>query len=477
MSFNSTTYLAFLAAVFIVWRVVSPRRRWVVLLAASFAFYSWLLAPHLLVALGIVTAISWRAGIAMAAPASQGRRKGVFWAAVTAILIVLIASKYLSTLCEAFGALRARLDLPGAPVECGAIVTIGVSYYAFQAISYLADVFLEVQEPERRFGRYALYMAFFPKLLQGPIERARDLLPQLEENPGFDYGNVRAGLLRFGWGLFQKAVIADRLAAHVDPVYQQVQGHAGPVLLVATYLYALQIFYDFAGYTDMALGSARIFGIRLTQNFDRPYLASSIAEFWRRWHISFSRWLFDYVFRPLQFRWRNALHGGTALALVVTFLLSGAWHGTRLGFMVWGLLHGIYLAAWLFLQPREKRLRQRIGPRGARWLERGEVLITFHLVCFAWIFFRADTLGDAWYVATNLFVQGPAPVGLGLFEVAVAAMTFIPLLVPKGRALPSVDEILRLPVWARWTVYYGLIIGVLLFRAPDAHTQFVYFKF
>jgi alginate O-acetyltransferase complex protein AlgI len=283
------------------------------------------------------------------------------------------------------------------------MVTIGVSYYTFQAISYLIDIRLGLLKPEHHLGYYALSLAFFPKLLQGPIERGGDLLPQLQDSKPFDYLAARSGLLLVAWGLFQKVVIADRLGMYVDTVYNDLRSYQGASLLLATYGYAGQIYFDFAGYTSMAIGSARMFGIALTPNFNQPYLATSIADFWRRWHISFSRWILDYIFKPLQLGWRNWGTAGTSLALLITFLVSGLWHGASWGFIVWGLLHGCYMACSVWYRPWQKKLHHWLGISKTPLLKFWQIGITFHLVCLAWVFFRANSLSDAFYVLQHLW--------------------------------------------------------------------------
>src|ERR1700733_4257563 len=277
-------------------------------------------------------------------------------------------------------------------------VTLGVSYYTLQAISYLVDLYLGTAEPERHFGRFALYLGFFPKLLQGPIERSSNLLPQLQVLRGFDYENVRSGLLLFAWGLFKKVAVANRLSTYVNGVYYDPHGYSGITLAAATYMYAIQIYADFSGYTDMALGVARMFNIRLTQNFNSPYLATSIADFWRRWHISFSRWILDYISKPLQMQWRDARTLGVAAALMVTFLFSGLWHGVSLNFVVWGALHGVFIASSVFIKPWQNRTYELARLKNHSVRRFIQVFVTFNLVSFAWIFFRANSLADAWYV-------------------------------------------------------------------------------
>ncbi len=336
MNFNSIPYLLFIPIVFLCLYPVADRFRWLVLLAASLYFYATLGHLYLIAALLLVAVVTWGCGLLLARSRSERGKNALFGSGVSANLLVLIGLKYLPFLERNLNALLANCGVHLAVPEGKALVSIGVSYFVFQAISYLIDLDMETEEPERHLGYFTLYLAFFPKLMQGPIERAGDLLPQLRSASGFDQQNFRAGALQFGWGLFKKAVLADRLAFYVNAVYGDVHAYSGLPLLVATYIYAFQLYYDFSGYTDMALGTARMLNIRLTQNFNAPYLARSVADFWRRWHISFSRWILDYLFKPLQMRLRYWKSLGTAVALLVAFLASGIWHGASWCFVIWG---------------------------------------------------------------------------------------------------------------------------------------------
>src|SRR6185369_1442449 len=322
MSFNSLKYFLFLPIVYLIFYCVGERARWCVLLGASLLFYAALNVPYLLVAVLLVAIATYAFGIWLDYAESAKSKRVLLWGGIATNVLILVVMKYLPFISENLKALSTILSLDAQIQPIKAFVAIGVSYYIFQAISYLFDIYLEIEKPERHFGYFALYLTFFPKLLQGPIERAADLLPQLKAKYEFIYDNMRFGMLLFTWGLFKKVVIADRLGLYVDAVYQDVHAFTGLPLLLATYAYALQIYMDFSGYTDMALGSALLFNINLTQNFNSPYLAISVAYFWRRWHITFSRWIFDYIFKPLQMQWRNWKKWGTATALIVTFLVS-----------------------------------------------------------------------------------------------------------------------------------------------------------
>lgn len=481
MNFNSIEYLLFIPLVFLCLSLSGERLRWLVLLGASCYFYLTLKHLYLLVALFWVIGVSYLCAMVLARCDGAGKKAALFWGGVSANLLALIALKYLPflerTLNDLLGALSLGLSVPEGRV----LVSIGVSYFVFQALSYLIDVYLEVEEPERHLGYFALYLAFFPKLLQGPIERAGDLLPQLRASSGFDQENFRAGLLQFGWGLFKKAVVADRLALYVNAVYGDVHAYSGLPLLFATYLYALQLYYDFSGYTDMALGTARMFNIRLTRNFDTPYLARSVSEFWRRWHISFSRWILDYIFKPLQMQLRDRRELGTATALLVTFLVSGIWHGASWCFVIWGALHGVYLAASVFYKPYQKRIYKKLGLEKSRLQQLWQTAVTFHLVCFAWIFFRAASVSDALYVVRHLLdgVSGLDTLlaGQGSSDLVIAAGSILVIwLVHLVRERSAGKDLFQAPALLRWGAYLGLAAGLLFFNM-DSNAGFIYFNF
>jgi D-alanyl-lipoteichoic acid acyltransferase DltB (MBOAT superfamily) len=447
MAFSSLPFLLFLPGVFVVHFAVGDRHRWMVRLLASLAFYASFGSPAPLVALATVSVVSHGLGRVIAV-SQGGRRSAAFWAGVAFDLAVLVVARYGPLLGQGGGLWP----------------SIGVSYFVFQAISYLADVHLGVIEPEPRMGRFAESLAYFPKLLQGPIERSGKLLPQLRAPYRFDQADVRAGLLQFGAGLFRKVVIADRLALFVDPAYANPGAQTGATLALATYAYALQIYFDFSGYTEMALGAARVFGIRLTPNFDAPYSATSVADFWRRWHISFSSWILDYVFRPLQMLWRRRGTFGSACALLVTFLASGAWHGAAWHYLAWGLLHGLYMAGGLVWRPHEKRLLRRLGVEGSPLLPFAKRLVTFHLICLAWVLFRAPSVGAALAVLTGMLRPGlPSLSGIPFPEEHVATLAGAFLFDRAFRAVLSGEWVVAdWPRPARWLVYLAMAYSCLL---------------
>lgn len=477
MTFTSPVFFLFLPAVFLVFRSVPDRARWLVLLIASYGFYASFESPSLLLTLALVSLIGYAGGVWLGRAKTNGRSGAILALLIVSCLGVLFFTKYLPhfPVIQHYGLLST-------------ISSIGVSYYTFQAISYLIDVYLDVQEPERHLGYFALYMAFFPKLLQGPIERAHDLLPQLRIPYRFSCNNVRSGLLLFAEGLFCKVVIAERLARYVNSVYDNVHSHAGATLILATYCYAVQIYCDFAGYTDMARGTARLFNIDLTENFTRPYVATSVADFWRRWHISFSRWILDYIFKPLQLKWRSWRTLGTALALLVTFLASGIWHGASWGFVIWGLLHGIYLAGSVFYRPYQKKIHAALGVDKSGWYRVVQVFCTFNLVSLAWIFFRANSVRDAFYVVTHLATRSGWIPAEGIREflsqqillgdhVRSSISLLFMLIVLCAGAREWLGRVQERPALVRWPIYLALSYAIVMFGVWGAGQQFVYFAF
>ena len=361
------------------------------------------------------------------------------------------------------------------------LLPVGISFYTFQTLSYSIDVYRGRKTPETHLGIFALYVAFFPQLVAGPIERSHRLLHQFYQQHNFDHRRVSDGLKLMAWGLFKKVVIADRLAIVVNNVYNDPTAYAGIPLLVATYFFAFQIYCDFSGYSDIAIGAAQIMGIDLMQNFKQPYFSRSIPEFWRRWHISLSSWFKDYLYIPL---------GGNRLSqprvylnLMLVFVISGLWHGANWTFLIWGALHGSYILVTLWTTDLRRKAEALLGLTRRPVLLAGlQVFITFHLVTFAWIFFRANSLSDALYIMTHLFhgirLTGTGT-GVGPYDlfIALLAILLLELVHVLQRQKGSLRQLIAIqPVWLRWTAYYGLTISILIFGKFGVN-EFIYFQF
>ena len=356
---------------------------------------------------------------------------------------------------------------------------IGISFFTFLSAGYLIDVYRRKIGPERHLGIYALYVSFFPQLLSGPIERSFNMLPQLRQRYDFDYAKVVAGLKRMAWGYFLKVVIADNLAVFVNNIFSNPRGFSGPDLILASYFFAFQIFCDFAGYTEIAIGVAKIMGYDLMENFERPYFAKSIPEFWRKWHISLSTWLRDYLYIPL---------GGNrvplpvwCLNIMIVFFVCGLWHGANWTFVVWGGLHGLYMITSVTTKKLRVRLARAVGfDLGAWYVKCAKILITFNLVCLGWIVFRANNIGDAYYIITHLFrnmrVNVPANISLSAFVLDFILVVLLIAVHIIQRKVRIGDYMARQPVYFRWSSYI-VLVSAILFLGRFEGTSFIYFRF
>lgn len=500
MTFTSLPFFLFFPAVLFLFSLTPSRFRWLVLLVASYFFYAYLKVPYLLIVLAAVTVFSYGCGHKIHSAEVACLKRFWLWIGIASNISVLIWLKYIPFLAENLNQLLSWIALDFTLVKVHQLVAIGASYFVFQGISYLIDIYLDILDPERHLGKFALFMSLFPKLLQGPIERGGNLLPQLRDIPSCTWDNLRAGAHLFLWGMFKKVVLADQLGTFVDPVYNNVHTYYGLALIIATYLFALQLYFDFSGYTDMALGVARCFNIRLMQNFNAPYMASSIADFWRRWHISFSSWILDYIFKPLQFSFRDWSRWGTPLALMVTFIASGVWHGASWCFIVWGMLHGIYLGSATILRQQKRKLSKALGLEKTKILKTWQILCTFHLVCFSWIFFRSVTIEDGVYVAWHSIAGIPRSLHLlnstndawiqhillGKTAKEFAGILFMIIFVfginfvdRKIAVNPSqigeLSVLGKFPFWAKGCVY-GILCYMIAFNGASAQS-FIYLQF
>ena len=467
MSFDSIEYLIFLPIVALLYRFTPGKWRWLPLLGASWFFYaSWNAALTGLI-IG-VTAGSWGAGMLIARTDNRRTQRLLLAADVIVCLGLLCYFKYFGFLTESLSALSQMLG--GRSFDAWAVILpVGVSFYTFQAMSYVVDVYRGDLTAERHFGYFALYVSFFPQLVAGPIERAARLLPQLRAHQIPSADDLRMGLRLLLTGLFRKVVAADFAARVVDHVYalDAPDGFAG---LAGTMLFALQIYCDFSGYSEIAAGSARLMGVRLMRNFDRPYLAASIREFWRRWHISLSGWFTDYIYIPL---------GGSRkglkrqiFATVVVFAASGLWHGARWTFVLWGLFHGVLMVLELLLPTKPEKLR---------WLRVG---LTFCAVTLSWIFFRSGTLDQALGFFASLMQPwdfGRAGELLGMSGLDAAQLALVLLHLPGLHALSRTMDVdgNRSKIADITYVYYLMVIicAWLLRLENNAISTFIYFQF
>jgi len=366
------------------------------------------------------------------------------------------------------------------------LLPIGLSFHTFQAMSYTIEIYRCNQKAERHFGIYSLYVMFYPQLVAGPIERPQNLLHQFRERYDFDYDRITAGLRLMAWGLFKKVVIADRLAILVDTVYNNPQQHNSLSFIIATLFFTFQIFCDFSGYSDIAIGAARVMGFKLMTNFNKPYQSKSISEFWKRWHISLSTWFRDYLYISI---------GGNKvtiprwyLNLFVVFLISGLWHGANWTFIIWGAIHGVYLVFALITKEYREKLNKKLFLDKFKFIP---TLTTFSLVALAWVFFRADNLKNAIYITKSIFTGLPDLYHklrngqkvleyLGLSENDLILSVCLILFLETIHYIQSGNNITEMfkkqSTSVRWIVYFGYIITLWYLGIRDDR-QFIYFQF
>jgi alginate O-acetyltransferase complex protein AlgI len=471
MLFNSLHFILLFFPVAVTGYYLLPHRfRWLWLLVLSAYFYM-AFVPYYILILAVTILIDYGAGLVHARTSGAKRR---MWLALSIVANVgfLAFFKYFGFLRENILQIGRLTGHEWAVPVLSIVLPIGLSFHTFQSMSYTIEVYRGKQPPERNLGIFALYVLFFPQLVAGPIERPQNLLHQFREPHHFDYAGVANGMQLIAWGLFQKMVIADRLAVVVDSVYSQPANHSGLTLALATVLFAFQIFCDFAGYSDVAIGTAQVLGFKLMTNFRQPYLAQSVAEFWQRWHISLSTWFRDYLYFPLGGSRRGPRRH--IVNVLIVFAVSGLWHGADWKFVIWGALNGVFVVL-AGLAPAGTK--ENPGWQAPVLVKR---LATFVLVCSTWVFFRANSVGDSFTIFKRLLPLRPRDVadaiGKGRLVVALILVAFtIAMHVVRERY--RVRELIsRQPIWLRWSIYTAAVTGILLFG--EFHSRdFIYFQF
>jgi D-alanyl-lipoteichoic acid acyltransferase DltB (MBOAT superfamily) len=485
MLFNSLEFAIFFPVVTLLYFILRGwPRLWLLLVASCIFYMAW--KPVYIVFLFALIGIDYVAAFFIGS-AKGHSRKLYLGLSLAANLGLLGYFKYfnffndnLGTVAHSFG-----WDYHIEPLHL--LLPIGLSFHTFQAMSYTMEVYYGRRKAERNLLVYALYVLFYPQLVAGPIERPQNLIHQFRESHVFSYDRFVRGIQLMLTGFFKKMAIADRLSPWVDIAYKSPANFSGGELLVATYFFAVQIYCDFSGYTDIARGAATIMGFHIMENFERPYLASSIAEFWRRWHISLSTWFRDYVYRPLGGNRESLLR--TCLNLAIVFLLSGLWHGANWTYVIWGALNGLLLIIFVTTKSMRAWMSKTLGLDRHPLLHNViAVFITSNLVVFSWIFFRAKNLGDALIVIRRIFSRVSFP-GLANLHASIDMTQFLVSLAlivglfavesfgGKWALWKSVDG---MPSWLRWSAYYlfALLLILLVLTNPTQKAQqFIYFQF
>ncbi|MEX2214429.1 MAG: MBOAT family O-acyltransferase [Phycisphaeraceae bacterium] len=492
MTFTTLTFILFLWLVFaLYWTLRYRTAQNILLIVASYSFYAWW--DYRFCALMLISSlIDYIAALSIDRSPKRGVRRAWMWVSVAMNLGMLGFFKYFNFFAESFTAMMRSLGWEVGDVTLKIVLPVGISFYTFQTMSYTLDVYFGKMRATRRLIDYMAYVCFFPQLVAGPIERATQFLPQFTAPRTFDDAEATDGCRQILWGFFKKMIIADRMAILVAKVYGSdgtgvtLDQASGPTVIFGTIAFAFQIYCDFSAYSDIAIGTAKLFGFRLMRNFAYPYFSQSIRQFWQRWHISLSTWFRDYVYIPL-----GGNRGSSrrlAINLMITFIVSGLWHGASWTFITWGALMGlaIVVSTWRARRAAAAGLapadRSDTGPAGPRLMR---MLCTFAVICLGWIFFRAPTMASATAAVGRVFTDVCTLQGFDscweLMRSNAGAMIFvlIPLLlaiewVQRHRDHPL--DVGTWPRWARWTLYTVVIWGIILWM-PKVRAPFIYFQF
>lgn len=480
MLFNSFAFAVFLPVVFILYWALPHRFRWILMLVASYYFYMSWNAKYVFLIL-FTTIISYAAARFLDKESSKKKKKWILAGSAILCLGVLFFFKYFNFVSESVANVFSLFAIQLNPVMLNLLLPVGISFYTFQTLSYVIDVYKGEVSAEGHFGKYAAFISFFPQLVAGPIERTSNLLPQIKAEHKFDYEQASYGIKLMTWGYFKKIVIADTLSQYVSTVYDAPQAYQGFALVLATIFFTIQIYCDFSGYSDIAIGTAKMLGINLMTNFKSPYFSQSVKEFWSRWHISLSTWFRDYVYIPLGGnRVSKVRH---ALNLMITFLVSGLWHGANWTFVVWGGVHGAAQVVENAVIPKKSK-----KSTGIVWILR--VFIVFVFCSFAWIFFVSNSLEDAIYVIEHLFDDISNPItylhdgfflntGVGKGRLFLVFIWILLLAVYDFLSLKMdvILEISKKDTIIRWGIYICLGLIIVFFSQKGVAAEFVYFQF
>lgn len=486
MLFNSVNFAIFLPIVFIIyWFVTNKNLKFqnILLLVSSYFFYAcwdW----RFLFLLGFSTLLDYYTGIRMSDATNKNSKNFWFWLSIFTNLGFLGVFKYYNFFIESFADAISNFGLQVNPWTLKVILPVGISFYTFHGLSYVIDIYKNRIKAEKNFIDYAVFVSFFPLLVAGPIERATHLLPQIRKKRTFHYTKAVDGLRQILWGLFKKIVIADTCSIYVDDIFQNYANYSGGTLILGAVLFSFQIYCDFSGYSDIAIGVAKLFGIELITNFRTPYFSRNIAEFWRRWHISLSTWFRDYVYIPL---------GGSKISLFksirnifIIFILSGFWHGANWTYIIWGGLNAVYFIPSFLMKKNRKYLDFDSSDNYYSKLKGLiDILITFGLTTFAWIFFRSNTVTDSIKYVEGIFnhvnffkIQSAKTYELNIRPLIVYILIFVIIdwYYKNENVVFTKAQDTKKAIILKYFFYIFTIISILLSIKNQA-TSFIYFQF
>jgi len=477
MLFNSVEFLIFLPIVFgIYWFLLKKiRPQNILVLVASYVFYGWWDWRFLSLII-LSTFVDYTVGNYLGKTTQESKRKLLLWISLLFNLGLLGTFKYFNFFIDNWIALWSTFGIEMNSISLNVILPVGISFYTFQTLSYTIDIYKKQLKPTRDFFAFATFVAFFPQLVAGPIERASNLLPQFFKPRKFNYAQATDGLRQILWGLFKKVVIADNCAQYVNIIFADHQDYSASTLAVGAVLFAFQIYGDFSGYSDIAIGVARLFGFELKQNFAFPYFSRDISEFWRRWHISLSTWFRDYLYIPIG---GSRVNDAKKLRnIFVIFVVSGFWHGANWTFIVWGALNALFFLPLIFLKKNRVHLnvvaQHRFLPNGK---EITQILFTFTLTTFAWIFFRAENIEHAFDYIGGIFSASLLTIPeFNFTEITILLIFFLVIEWIGRREQYGIEKSLnKIHYTLRWSFYLLLLLTIFTFGKDS--NEFIYFQF
>ena len=482
MQFNSFDFAVFLPIVFLIyWFVFNKNLKMqnFFLLASSYFFYAWWDWRFLFLII-FITCVDYFTTRMMVRYSPIKVKRLLLFTSLFANLGLLFFFKYYNFFIESFISSFTLLGIKFKVFPLNIILPLGISFYIFQSLSYVFDVYLEKIEPTKNIIIYALFISFFPKLVMGPIEKPSHLLPQFFKLRKFNYNLASDGTRQMLWGFFKKMVIADNLAPKVDYIFKNHESLPASVIVLGIVFFAFQIYCDFSGYSDIAIGCSRLLGFNIMDNFRYPYFSRNIADFWRRWHISLTRWLTDYIFLPIQMKFRNLKLFGNGIAIIATFLICGLWHGANWTFIIWGLLNALYFFPLILFRKSQVQIDQAASKKLLPGVnEFFQIILTFSLICIAWVFFKADSISSAINILYSLFSPSLFSKPIGIY--ASRYLLLIALLIgiewvqrdkPHGLYFQnrSVPTILK-------AIIYVILIFSIILLSPSQKSVFIYFQF
>lgn len=477
MTFTSFEFLLFFPAVVLLYNIIPQKWRVWYLLAVSYVFYAFM-QPVYLVLLAAVTGVTYSFARWIGSTGDDDKKHKLMVWGIILVLLPLFFFKYYNFLNESIMALFSGIGITVSIPLMKWMLPVGISFYTFMAVGYLIDVYNEEVEVEKNIGAVGLFLSFFPYILSGPIERAGNMFPQLKKLQTSRPIDLTSGAKLMLWGYFMKLCVADRLCIYVDAVFNNIAQHNGTTLAVASLLYPIQLYADFAGYSILAMGVAKCMGITIVQNFNRPFFATSFSEFWRRWHMSLINWLTDYVYTPLSYSFRKMKLWGIYIALMLTFLISGIWHGAAVSFIVWGVIQGFFLCCDATVQTRRSAFENKYNLKSKWWYILICCVVVYVLFSFSQIFGRCPSLADAFVVIGKIFVERGClfmdltTIGYAVFMIIILFFKDI-----RDEFFPNKLRCFESPsLVVRFISYLIILFLVVNMGVLDAG-QFIYFQF